>query len=377
MPTRPSSPPTSASIWCPSIVCVLMTVNSSCVSGPRRLMISLSIVSLPTSCSSAANSSSMPVLPRHAQLVADLHREVDDAAAVLAREPVVGRDHAVEQQRGAAVGARQLDALLDPQAAVAGEGHQQADQRQHEQERVGGERGGEATSSPTHDSSVSATQIQAELARPRAAAACPARARGGRSRSRCRRRTARPARAGRPASRRTPGVSAPASPSTSDRADRVERVAELHDRAVDRRVARQVARQPAEQQPRRDEQRHRGRRQQEQHRDEHELGGDRRGDAALELDPRSERVEQRERDGGRHRQLLLGGQQHEQRGGGEHEQGGEGDLDAQLAAGQRSASVVHALRRGASAPTPRHTAVYRTRAYARAAQRSVGFPRSG
>ena len=55
-PTWLSRPPTRSSIRWPSIVWVLITTHSSSVSGPGLLMISFGTAILPTSCSSAPNS---------------------------------------------------------------------------------------------------------------------------------------------------------------------------------------------------------------------------------------------------------------------------------------------------------------------------------
>ena len=79
------------------------------------------------------------------QLVGDLQRQRDDAARVVAAGVLVGLlQQVAEQHRDAAVGAAQLERLVEPLVALAREQRQQRGERQHEQERVrvavGGER---------------------------------------------------------------------------------------------------------------------------------------------------------------------------------------------------------------------------------------------
>ena len=99
-------------------------------------MISFGIATLPTSCSSAPNSAAQARLVVDAELVGDRDGELDHVLGVLAGVGVVGLDHVAEQQRGAAVGAGQLDRLLDARGALAGEDREQPGERDHEEHGV-------------------------------------------------------------------------------------------------------------------------------------------------------------------------------------------------------------------------------------------------
>ena len=88
-------------------------------------MISFGTRTLPTSCSSAANSSVAPLAGAELELVRDAHRELDDVAAVHAGVGVVGLDHVAEQERRAAVGVAQLELVVDPHPALAREDREQ------------------------------------------------------------------------------------------------------------------------------------------------------------------------------------------------------------------------------------------------------------
>ena len=68
-----------------------------------------------------------------AELLGDAHREVDDVLGVVAGVLVVVLEQVAQQQRGAAVGAAELDRLGDPRLALAGEDGEQRDEREHEQ----------------------------------------------------------------------------------------------------------------------------------------------------------------------------------------------------------------------------------------------------
>ena len=110
-------------------------------------MIEFGTRTLPTSCSSAANSASRRSRADEPEPVDDAQGQLDHVAAVHARVLVVGLDHVAEQEGGAAVGVAQLELVVDPHAALAREDREQADQRQREQHavrrRLGRERDGE------------------------------------------------------------------------------------------------------------------------------------------------------------------------------------------------------------------------------------------
>ena len=116
-----------------------MIVHSWGSSLPGLLMISLGIAILPTSWRSAANSRLRWRSGPSAELIGEIEREPDDALAVLAGVAVVGLDHVAEHERGAAVGARQLEHALQPLVALVREHREQAEQRH---QRQGGDRGG-------------------------------------------------------------------------------------------------------------------------------------------------------------------------------------------------------------------------------------------
>ena len=81
-----------------------------------------------------------------AELVGDRDGELDHVLGVLAGVGVVGLDHVAQQQRGAAVGAGELDRLLDARRALAGEDREQPGERDDEEHGVrlvGGGEGGE------------------------------------------------------------------------------------------------------------------------------------------------------------------------------------------------------------------------------------------
>ena len=99
-------------------------------------MISFGIATLPTSWSSAPNSAARRVSWSTPMSVGDRDGELDHVLGVLAGVGVVGLDHVAEQQRGAAVGAGQLDRLLDARGALAGEDREQPGERDHEQHGV-------------------------------------------------------------------------------------------------------------------------------------------------------------------------------------------------------------------------------------------------
>ena len=153
------APPTRSSIRWPSTVWVRMIAHSASLSGPGLLMISFGIATLPTSCSSAPNSTLRRWSAPKAHLVGDLQRELDDVARVHARVGVVGVDDLGQHHRGAAVGAVELGELLEPHCAarfantastpnsgiisdhvvrrlVDREGGEQADGREHRVEHV-------------------------------------------------------------------------------------------------------------------------------------------------------------------------------------------------------------------------------------------------
>ena len=100
-------------------------------------MISFGTAIFPTSCRSAANSRlrSWAAVSRSRSPTAD--RQLDDVAAVAAGVLVVELDDVAEQQRGAAVGGAELERLIDPPRALAGEQPQQPHERQLEQHRSG------------------------------------------------------------------------------------------------------------------------------------------------------------------------------------------------------------------------------------------------
>ena len=72
-----------------------------------------------------------------AEGVGDLQGELDDVLRVVARVLVVGLDHVAEQQRGAAVGLRELERAVDARLALAGEEGEERDEREDEEDRVG------------------------------------------------------------------------------------------------------------------------------------------------------------------------------------------------------------------------------------------------
>ena len=116
----------------------------------------MGIAILPTSCSSAANSSSWQLVLVHAELLRDAAGELDDRARVLGRVVVVVLDDVDQQHHGAAVGAVQLERRRLALAAIAREDREQPDERrdreQHERlvdGRVRGEEGDRRGSWPT------------------------------------------------------------------------------------------------------------------------------------------------------------------------------------------------------------------------------------
>ena len=132
-PTRPSRPPTRSSMNCPSIVWVFMTSNSASVRAAGLCRISLGIEILPTSCSSAANSSSWRCR-RRSELVGHGVDQIDDRAAVLRGVRVVELDHVREEHDRAPIGAVQLERRRVALPAVAREDVEQPDERgEHEQ----------------------------------------------------------------------------------------------------------------------------------------------------------------------------------------------------------------------------------------------------
>ena len=97
-------------------------------------MISAGIFTLPTSCSSAANSACRRSRGVEPEPVGDRHDEIDDVTAVTARVLVVGLDHVAEEHRRAAVCGRQLECVVDPALALAREGREEEQHRQDERE---------------------------------------------------------------------------------------------------------------------------------------------------------------------------------------------------------------------------------------------------
>ena len=76
-----------------------------------------------------------PVARVEAEGVADRERERDDAVAVLAAGVgVVGLEQVAHQQRGAAVGVRERERVVDARAPLAREEGEQAHERQHERD---------------------------------------------------------------------------------------------------------------------------------------------------------------------------------------------------------------------------------------------------
>ena len=75
--------------------------------------------------------------------VGDGHGELDDVLGVLAGVGVVGLDDVAQQQSRPAVGARELDRLLDARRALEREDREETGERQHEERRVGLVGGGE------------------------------------------------------------------------------------------------------------------------------------------------------------------------------------------------------------------------------------------
>ena len=79
---------------------------------------------MPTSCRSAANSRLRWRSALEPEVLGDVERKADDALAVLAGIAVVGLDHVAEHERGAAVGARELEHALQALVALMGEHRQ-------------------------------------------------------------------------------------------------------------------------------------------------------------------------------------------------------------------------------------------------------------
>src|SRR5215210_3458763 len=92
-----------------------MTAHSSSSSGPGLLMIASGMWILPMSCSSAPISVSLRTCSSTPSSSATLIEQV------------------AQQQRGAAVGAAELERLGDAGVALAREACEERDQRQHEQ----------------------------------------------------------------------------------------------------------------------------------------------------------------------------------------------------------------------------------------------------
>ena len=101
-----------------------MIVHSWGSSLPGLLMISLGMAILPTSCRSAANSRLRWRSAAQPEVFGDVEREADDALAVLAGIAVVGLDHVAEDERGAAISARELEHALQALMALMGEHRQ-------------------------------------------------------------------------------------------------------------------------------------------------------------------------------------------------------------------------------------------------------------
>ena len=95
-----------------------MIAHSRSSSLPGLLIISFGTAILPTSCSSAPNSTLRRRCASSASSLRDLERETHDALAVLAGVRVVGLDHVAEHQCRAAVGVVQLDQLLQARAPL-------------------------------------------------------------------------------------------------------------------------------------------------------------------------------------------------------------------------------------------------------------------
>jgi hypothetical protein len=77
-----------------------------------------------------------PLARAEPELVRDAQRHVDHVATVHAGVGVVRLDDVAEQEGGAAVGVTQLQLVVDPYAALAGEDRQQRDERQREHDTV-------------------------------------------------------------------------------------------------------------------------------------------------------------------------------------------------------------------------------------------------
>ena len=79
----------------------------------------------------------LPVAGIEPEPVGDRQDQLHDVAAVAAGVLVVRLEHVAEQERCAAVGAAELQRVLDPHLALAREHGDQPEQRNHEQPTAG------------------------------------------------------------------------------------------------------------------------------------------------------------------------------------------------------------------------------------------------
>ena len=287
-------------------------------------MIAFGMWILPTSWSSAPNSAPRRVSASTPSWSATRQRQLDHVLGVIARVLVVGLDHVAQQQRGAAIGLRELQRVVDPRLALAREEREQRDEREHEHApRRAAAAAPNAASSPTgREQRVDAVderqlvadrggpdaerepraqrreqRVAAELGherervprqrRPRRASA----RRRGRGRARAAPRTRRPRRA---------AIVRWAEPVATHRLDRVGQ----HVRGGD-------------------EQRDERRREQQEHRDEHDLRRDDDARAGGELDARHDRVGDDEQRGEQRVEARARRAPERERDGGEDERGAE------------------------------------------------------
>src|SRR5439155_7138848 len=68
------------------------------------------------------------------KVVANAEHEVDDVAGVQARVGVIGLDHVAQQERGAAIGVRELERVVQSALAFTGKEGQESDERRREQD---------------------------------------------------------------------------------------------------------------------------------------------------------------------------------------------------------------------------------------------------
>ena len=230
-----------------------------------------------------------------AELVGDVQDERDDVLTVEARVRVVGLDHVAEQERGTAIGMRQLERVIDARPALPREVREEAHERDAEQERVRlrqrriGESEADWGQSDVHE--PGRAEGAGELSRPDSEGGEAARGRAREVERELRGHRDRDQR--QVTQRRRRGTERR---EDEHRADCVPGAHQMESRAAEVPLAAEVLGELAEEESERDEQRHQVQRYQEEHRNEDELRRDGVREGDLELHPSREGVAADERD---------------------------------------------------------------------------------